>query len=393
VEWRWVNANDRTHPMHLHGFYYEVLGLGGAVADSDFAPAERPVVVTQRMPAWTTMRMRFVPHTPGTWVFHCHILFHIETAGLQPQATEARHAHAVAHGMDDMRGLVIAMDVRPRGAAPPLTGVPRRIRVLAQARPRVYGDSAGYGFVVQHGVAPAPDSVAIPGLPIVLTRGELSHITVVNRLPEATAVHWHGMELPSYYDGVTGLSGNAAGRSPSIAPGDSFTAIMQPPRAGTFIYHTHLNDIAQAARGLYGPLIVLQPGQRWDPETDIVLLHSQTPDLDEGPTLLNGRASGHAPLMLRAGVHHRFRLIGFPVGPGRVFALVLGDGRPASWRALAKDGADLPAVLATERPARQRVVVGETYDFDVVPRTGEPLRLELRTVEDSVLITVPVIVR
>ena len=60
-----------------------------------------------------------------------------------------------------------------------------------------------------------PDSVEIPGSPLVLTRGELTYITIVNRLSAATAVHWHGMELPSYYDGVTGLSGNAAGRAPS----------------------------------------------------------------------------------------------------------------------------------------------------------------------------------
>ena len=33
-------------------------------------------------------------------------------------------------------------------------------------------------------------------------------------------------------------------------------------RAGTFIYHTHLNDLYQISTGLYGPIIVLEPGQR-----------------------------------------------------------------------------------------------------------------------------------
>jgi len=193
---------------------------------------------------------------------------------------------------------------------------------------------------------------------------------------------------------VTGLSGNPAGRSPSIAPGDSFTAIMQPPRAGTFIYHTHLNDVVQASRGLYGPLIVLEPGQHFDPATDIILFHSQTPLLDEGPSLLNGRSSGHAPILMRAGVHHRLRLLGFPAAPARVFALVRGDSTLARWRAVAKDGADVLPTLATERPARQRVDVGETYDFDFVPSPGDRLRVELRRpFDDRVLVTVPVIVR
>jgi len=393
VEWRWINANDRVHPMHMHGFFYEVLSLGRAMADTSLAPGERPFVVTQRMAPWSTMRMRFVPHTPGTWVFHCHIMYHIESPGLAPDPADTVHATGLMRGMSAMRGLILALDVHPRGRAPALAGPMRHMRVLVQERPRVYGDTAGYGFVLQDGAEPAPDSVAIPGSPLVLTRGELTAITVVNHLTVPTAVHWHGMELPSYYDGVTGLSGNAAGRAPSIAPGDSFTAYMQPPRAGTFIYHTHLNDIRQASRGLYGALIVLEPGQRWDPATDIILLHSQSPLLDDGPPLLNGRASGHPPIAMRAGVHHRLRLIGFPVAPGRVFAVVRGDSALATWRALAKDGADLPPALATERPARQRVVVGETYDFDFVPRAGDTLRLEMRNPDDSVLIRVPIVVR
>jgi FtsP/CotA-like multicopper oxidase with cupredoxin domain len=46
----------------------------------------------------------------------------------------------------------------------------------------------------------------VPGTPLVLVRGETAAITVINRLPEATTVHWHGMELESVYDGVAGWS-------------------------------------------------------------------------------------------------------------------------------------------------------------------------------------------
>src|SRR5581483_7348897 len=51
--------------------------------------------------------------------------------------------------------------------------------------------------------AGATTSITSPGPPIVLVRGEPAAIRVVNRLDEPTAVHWHGIELESYYDGVT----------------------------------------------------------------------------------------------------------------------------------------------------------------------------------------------
>lgn len=390
VEWRWINANDRVHPMHLHGFYYAVLSRGGAAADT--AREVPPLAVTEIMEPWTTMRLRFVPHTAGNWLMHCHILYHIESLGLEPVAADSAHSARGAHGMDDMRGLVLAFVVRPRAGRAAAAGTePRRLRLLVQERPRVYGDSSGFGFVLQDGAEPAPDSVAIPGLPIVLTRDEPVRITVVNRLREPTAVHWHGLELESYYDGVAGMSGVGRRTAPSIMPGDSFEVAMQPPRAGTFIYHTHFSDIRQASRGLYGPLIVLEPGQRWDPATDLVWLHSQTPLLDAGPSLFNGRADRIPPIAMRAGRRHRIRLIGFPAAPGRTFAIMRGSA-PAAWLALAKDGADLAPTARTMGPARQRVTVGETYDFEFVPAANDRLRVELRA-GDRVLITVPVVVR
>src|SRR5262249_2823023 len=75
-------------------------------------------------------------------------------------------------------------------------------------------------------------------------------------LQEPTGVHWHGMELESYFDGVAGLSGSPNHLAPMIAPGDSFVARFTPPRAGTFMYHSHVDDVRQQGAGLVGPMIV-----------------------------------------------------------------------------------------------------------------------------------------
>jgi len=56
---------------------------------------------------------------------------------------------------------------------------------------------------------------------------------------------------------------------------------------------------------------------------------------------------------------------------------LLAGSSPVIWRAIAKDGADLPASQATERPAQQTVSVGETYDFEFQPQSTTELRLEV----------------
>ena len=53
---------------------------------------------------------------------------------------------------------------------------------------------------------------------IVLTRGEPVEITLINRMTEPTAIHWHGIELDSYYDGVPGYGGQPGKITPPVDP-------------------------------------------------------------------------------------------------------------------------------------------------------------------------------
>ena len=377
VRWRWVNPSDREHPMHLHGFYYRVESRGDVSRDTIYAAAYRRAVVTENLQSGSTMAVSWVPERPGNWIFHCHILFHVSgAASLSPPAAETNTG-----SMERMSGLVLAIHVRPRGTAlaaePAALGTPLRLRLLVQSRPNVYRDGPGYGFVLQDGATPpAADSIRIPGSPLVLTQGRPASIIVVNHLNARAAIHWHGIELPSYFDGVPGMSGDAGHLFPSIAPNDSFVADFTPPRAGTFIYHTHIDDVGQMEGGLYGALLVLPPGVAFDSTTDHTVVISIHEYRDTTEVLLNG-STHPAPLVLRAGVANRIRIITIPsAGSGEV--VLLADSTPVTWRAVAKDGADLPPEQATERPARQAVAVGETHDFLYTPATPGELRLELR---------------
>ena len=382
VHWRWINAAQGNHPMHLHGSYYTVDSIGDGERDTLLKSEQRRMVVTELMRPGTTMSLTWTPQQPGNWLFHCHVLAHISPglrlrpADKEPLFTQDESHHA----MDGMAGLVLGINVLPSRTAPASkqSDMPlRRLRLVAQLQSGRYGKDPGFAFALQEGSGQAAErSGRIPGPPIVLTRGQPVEITVLNKLPEPTSVHWHAMELESYYDGIAGWSGTPGHIAPMIEPGASFVVTFTPPRAGTFIYHTHLDDIRQLSSGLYGPIIVLDPGQSLDPERDRIMLVSVRGPSDNTPILLNGDA-GPGPIELKQGVRYRFRFINItPHDPLLTVSLLAGSS-PVTWRAIAKDGADLPVSQATERPARQTVSVGETYDFEFERRSETELRLEV----------------
>lgn len=154
-------------------------------------------------------------------------------------------------------------------------------------------------------------------------------------------------------------------------PGDSFTARLTLPRAGTFMYHTHMNDIEQLTSGLYGGIVVLEPGKRFDSSRDHLFVagwdgETRAPAL---PHLVINGDSLPRPLVLTPGVPHRLRFVN--IGPaGLLRFAIYRDTSLVTWRRLAKDGADLPPALATSVRSAQLLAVGETYDFELTPAAG-----------------------
>lgn len=89
-----------------------------------------------------------------------------------------------------------------------------------------------------------------------------------------------------YYDGVHGWSGVGRRVTPMIEPEGRFVVRFTPPRTGTFIYHTHLHDYRQLSSGLYGPLIVVDAGETYDPLTDHVIVFGGTGLASAEPSIL-----------------------------------------------------------------------------------------------------------
>jgi FtsP/CotA-like multicopper oxidase with cupredoxin domain len=382
VQWRFINTTRRGHPLHLHGFYYRVDARGNAVRDTLVAEPARRMVVTELVSRGTTMAMTWSPHTAGNWLFHCHLVEHISgksrPAGLYPTAN-ANH-RADGHAEHEMSGLVLGIHVRPRPNEPERAPEPprRTLRLFVNQKAGVYGTGSAFAFVLQEGDRePAPDSLRLPGSTITLVRGEPVAITVINHAREPVSVHWHGIELDSYFDGVGHWSGIGKRLAPAIAPGDSYVARMRPPRAGTSMYPTHAHEVAQMGGGLYAPLRVLEPGQPRDTTLDRVLMLSNSGPLAQSPPNVNGDTTG-APFELRKGVTYRLRFLAIAPHHTKVIRL-LADTVLQRWRAVAKDGATLPPHQAGMRGARLMMGTGETWDVELTPSTTEQLTLEVVT--------------
>jgi manganese oxidase len=409
LRWKVINASPDVHPMHLHGFYFQVDAVDGFPALQRVGVPGR-LAVTERLPGFAGMAMRWVPERAGNWLFHCHVQSHvIPHRPLGPAAEPPAHgagggAHR-NHALTGMSGLVMGIRVAPRpgaAAAEPAAGR-RRLRLVAVRDSAFPADAPSLRFVLQEpGAAPLE---AGPGLSptIHLRRDEPVSITVVNALAEPTAVHWHGIELESFFDGVAGFGGAGGRVTPVVAPADSFEARFTPPRAGTFIYHSHVDEPRQHRAGLVGALVV-HDSLPADPGRDLVFLLKARREGDGTPPLLeiNGAADPDT-LVLRAGERYRMRFIGLQVGfpnatvtlterPDSVPAAVR-DSMLAEWSPVAKDGADLPDAERQARPARQILSVGETYDFELVPRRAGSLRMEVRLPGFAGLLVVRVPIR
>lgn len=392
VRFRIVNISALDHPLHLHGFYFTVDGHGDGVRDTLYAERERRVGVTEYIGPMKTMSLSWVAARPGNWIFHCHFASHMANRAAfdaDRSVMKPHSGHAMSSILDHMSGLVLGMTVRPRGGVMQAGSVARSMRLIVRSKPAVYGDNLGYSFAL--GGTPEEanrDVMTVPGPVLELTKGERVAITIVNHSHDQAAVHWHGIELESYPDGVPGVSGSGTNLLPMIEPGDSLTVRFTPPRAGTFMYHSHSNEMQQISSGLYGALIVREPGVPRDSAHDRVLLLSDGGPLinffDVGsfpPPLLNGERAP-TPIELSSDRPTRLRIINIRSENSMSVALLDGDA-PTQWRIVAKDGMALPAHQTGARPAKLRLAPGEIYDVEVSPRAGSTLVLRYDLAEVS----------
>ena len=73
VRIRFANLSLTFHPIHLHGYVFEIVGTGGG----PIPRAARRKEVTVTVGPGETRDIELVAWNPGTWRMHCHVLHHL----------------------------------------------------------------------------------------------------------------------------------------------------------------------------------------------------------------------------------------------------------------------------------------------------------------------------
>ncbi len=107
---------------------------------------------------------------------------------------------------------------------------------------------------------------SIPGPTLRFTEGEYAVIYVKNTMEVETSVHWHGILLPNFFDGVPYLT------TPPIAPGTTFKYEFELKQSGTYWYHSH--TMLQEQSGVYGSIVIEPKEKTLDYDKDLVLVLS-----------------------------------------------------------------------------------------------------------------------
>jgi len=189
----------------------------------------------------------------------------------------------------------------------------------------------------------------IPGPVLRVAQGARLQMRLLNRLPQATAMHWHGLRIDNAMDGVPGLTQEA------IAPGDGFDYDFVAPDAGTYWYHAHNYSVEQVARGLRGALIVEEPDPIDVDRDEVLVLDDWLIDPDTGQFDADfasahsrshaGRlgnlvtTNGETDLRLPVQRHERMRLRLINAANAQIFSLALAGLE--GWT-VALDGMPLP---------------------------------------------------
>jgi hypothetical protein len=106
----------------------------------------------------------------------------------------------------------------------------------------------------------------IPGPTLEFTEGEYAVIYVKNEMSVETSVHWHGLLLPNFYDGVPYLN------TPPIEAGQTQKYEFPIKQSGTYWYHSH--TMLQEQSGVYGSIVIKPKTKILNYDKDLVLVLS-----------------------------------------------------------------------------------------------------------------------
>jgi FtsP/CotA-like multicopper oxidase with cupredoxin domain len=107
---------------------------------------------------------------------------------------------------------------------------------------------------------------SVPGPTLEFNEGDLAVIHVTNTMDVETSIHWHGIILPNFQDGIPYIT------TPPIAPGSTFTYRIPINQSGTYWYHSH--TMLQEQKGVYGSILIHPKEKTLEYDADLVVVLS-----------------------------------------------------------------------------------------------------------------------
>ncbi len=189
----------------------------------------------------------------------------------------------------------------------------------------------------------------VPGPQFRVKEGDRVRVVLHNELPESTAVHFHGLELPNEMDGVPFMT------QPPVKPGESFTYEFTAPNPGSHMYHSHHDSTKQVSLGLLGAFII-EPKDPMPIEhvsQDYVMILN---DGSHGYTLNGKSFPATQPLTAKLGEKIRIRFMneGMMIHPMHLHGMHM--------TVITKDGWPLPAPYRCDT---LNIAPGERWDVIV----------------------------
>ena len=189
----------------------------------------------------------------------------------------------------------------------------------------------------------------VPGPTIRVKEGDRVRVILHNQLPESTAVHFHGVEVPNAMDGVPFIT------QPPVKPGESFTYEFTVTNTGSHMYHSHHNSAKQVGLGLLGAFLVepRTPKPIENVDADFVFVLN---DGAHGYTFNGKSFPATDPLVAKLGQKVRIRFMneGMMIHPMHLHGMHM--------TVIAKDGWDVPAPWKCDT---LNVAPGERWDVIV----------------------------
>jgi FtsP/CotA-like multicopper oxidase with cupredoxin domain len=253
-------------------------------------------------------------------------------------------------------------------------GPAREVRLVADVGEVEVGPGQVYRTWLYNGEFPGPE--------IRVREGERLRVTLENRLPEATTIHWHGVPVPNAMDGVPGIT-----QAP-VPPGGTFVYDYVAEPSGSYMYHSHVE--LQIDRGLLGPLVFEEraPHVEYDREYTVVLddfLPTDPEPMEAGGGMMGRMMGGRGMQEMRDVPDYAAFLVNgrlpsdpavFEVSRGERVRLRLVNPSGATVFRAALAGHRMRVTHADARPVRpmevDALLIGPGERYDVVVEADNP---------------------